>query len=338
MLWLSLLAWGFLFWYAHNHPVKEISFPERGGGGGGDEAPTVPSYQLPSWAESLPPEIKQYIMQGVGQTVSMPTEYGISSDALQKLLGYTPEQFQYPMADIQKALEAQQGLQYEQYLKQIRPTMAQQGQLDSTYYANMISDYLKNQQAQGLTNTANLLTNQATQNYNLSTWLPQFQSGVAGQLAGIGGQKAQIDQYNLQYPYQTYIPALTSLYGQGVNQGNAQYQSAMNQYNAAMQDWQNQQNQAGAQAGSIGSLSGMGLALALAPFTGGASLAFIPAASSLGGTVGSMFAPSSSQSSTSQQLDLSGLTSSLYKPNWNIPYGATSYGGGSWGSSTPYYP
>lgn len=46
--------------------------------------------------------------------------------------------------------------------------------------------------------------------------------------------------------------------------------------------------------GSIGSLAGMGLALGAAPFTGGASLALIPAAGAMGGGIGGLFDKSGS--------------------------------------------
>ena len=36
-LLFSLLAWGFLFRYAHNHPIKNVHFKLRGGGGGDKE-------------------------------------------------------------------------------------------------------------------------------------------------------------------------------------------------------------------------------------------------------------------------------------------------------------
>lgn len=279
-----------------------------------ESQPTIPSY---SRAE-IPADLLSYIKSGVGRTLPEPSEYGISSQALQdllgympqlqqltepaeygraglgleELLGYTPDQFQYPMNEIQQALAAQQALQMEQYQKQLRPVMAQQGQLDSTYYANMISDYLKGQQAQTYGTTADLLTNQAMQNYDLSKWLPQFKSGilgemgnlgqlrqgtqqynvdlanqlatwlpgfrsgVAGQLAGIGGQRADIGQLNLNYPYQTYIPAYQQAYGTSVNEGNLQYQSAMNQYNAAMQEYEQKQAERAAKSELISRFAG----------------------------------------------------------------------------------
>lgn len=64
-----------------------------------------------------------------------------------------------------------------------------------------------------------------------------------------------------------------------MQKAQADYQSAMAQY---------QQQQASAGWGSgIGSAIGAGLSLAAAPFTGGASLSYLPAAAALGGTVGS---------------------------------------------------
>lgn len=63
----------------------------------------------------------------------------------------------------------------------------------------------------------------------------------------------------------------------------AEYQAKLVQYQQDMQDYQ--QNRGF--GGSIGSLIGAGLAIGAAPFTGGASLSLLPAATSLGGGIGS---------------------------------------------------
>lgn len=341
MLLFSLLAWGFLFWYAHNHPIRGVSRVLRGGGGSDEPAP-LPTFQsqIPDWAQGLPPEILQYIRQGVGQKLTEPSEYGISSQALQNLLQYQPSQFQYPMEDIQKALAAQQAIQLQQYQQQIRPVLAQQGQLDSTYYANLLGNYLQGQQAQTYGTTADLLTNQATQNYNLQQWLPQFQSNIASQLGNVGTLRSNVNQYNMQYPYSTYIPALSGMYGTGLNQAQQQYNAAMAQWQSDEQQRQKEQEQQAGFLGSLGSLGGMGLGALLALPTGGMS---VLAGAMLGGSLGSAASPlwggsgsSSGLSSLLGNIALSGLGSSLYNSDWNIPSGATSYGGGSWGSSTPY--
>jgi hypothetical protein len=297
------------------------------------EAPTVPQYTLPSWAESLPPEIIDYIKQGVGQTLSQPAEYDIASQQLQSLLGQTPEQFAYPMADIQKALEAQQGLQYEQYQKQIRPTMAAQGQLDSTYYANMLSDFLKNQQSQSLSNTANLLTNQATQNFQLQQWLPQFKASVSQALQGVGGAKSGIEQYNMQYPYQTYIPALSNMFGQGMNLGNQQYQSAMNQYQAALNEYNQNVADASAKWQSLGMLGGPTVT-AFAPnqFQGDVLAGNIDLLKTL-----LPFMTGGMGGGTSGGMDLSGLNSSSYNPSWaNSRLGSQLYNQGGYSNLGGY--
>ena len=116
--------------------------------------------------------------------------------------------------------------------------LAAQGQLDSTYYANLLGDYLQGQQSQSLSNTANLLTNQATQNYNLAQWLPQFKQSVAGSLGNLGQNKASLEQTNLMLPMNTYIPGLSNLYSMG--QGTAQQQ-----YQDALAQWQYNEEQAG---------------------------------------------------------------------------------------------
>lgn len=222
------------------------------------EAAPLPNFSsfIPSWANGLPPEILSEIQKYVGREIPMPGEYGQTGEALTNLLNYSPSNFSFPMEDIQKALDAQQGLQFEQYQKQLRPVMAGQGQLDSTYYANMISDFLKNQQAQKYGTTADLLTQQATQNFDLSKWLPTFKSNVASQIQGLGGAKSNINQWNLEYPFQSYIPAQQGMYNTGLNQAQQQYASAMAQWQADEQNRQKQVSQEAAKWQTLGTLFG----------------------------------------------------------------------------------
>lgn len=67
------------------------------------------------------------------------------------------------------------------------------------------------------------------------------------------------------------------------NKAQAEYQAAMAQYQQDLKDY----NSKAGWGGSLGSLAGAALAIGAAPFTGGASLAFLPAAASLGGGIGS---------------------------------------------------
>lgn len=253
----------------------------KGGGilkcncGKSGKAPSAPQYQMPSWAAGLPEEQLALIRSQIGKQASIPGEFDIASQALQGLLGTQAEQFQLPIQQIQDALAAQQGIQYQDYLKEIRPIMAAQGQLDSSGYTNRISDFLQGQQAQSYGTNADLLTQQALQNLQLQQWVPQFQSGIAGQLAGLGGQRSALDQFNLTLPFQTTIPALGNIYGQGLQFGDRNTQQANMQYQAQLQDYlqkQQQQSQMYQQLGQLG----------MAGLTGGLS----GAAGLLGGAKG----------------------------------------------------
>ena len=239
------------------------------------KAPSAPAYQMPSYAQGLPEEQLALIRSASGKTAAMPQEYDIASQSLQGLLGTSPDQFQFPMQDIQQALAAQQGIQYQDYLNQIRPIMAAQGQLDSSGYTNRISDFLKGQQSQTYGTTADLLTQQAMQNLHLGQWLPHFQSGIAGQLAGLGGQRSALDQFNLTLPFQTTIPALGGVYGQGMQLGDRNTQQANMQYQAQLQDYMQKQQQQSQMFQQLGQLGMSGL-------TGGLS----GAAGMLGGAKG----------------------------------------------------
>lgn len=294
-----------------------------------EQQPTIPSY---SRAE-IPADLLSYIQSGVGKTLAEPSEYGISSQALQDLLGYTPEQFQYPMDEIQQALAAQQALQMEQYQKQLRPIMANQGQLDSTYYANMIGDYLKGQQAQTYGTTADLLTNQATQNYDLSKWLPTFRGGAAEALAGLGSNRTGIQQYNMEYPYKTYIPAYQSAYGQSMDEGANRYQSAMNQFNQDMANYNQKMAEKAAKAELISRFGGMPAGIwygessgvGSAPAMQG-SMKNLELASGLMGAGGGgtgMGGGGGGEIDWTQLYSSQPPTSSQYKPQWN-KYGNSS--------------
>lgn len=83
------------------------------------------------------------------------------------------------------------------------------------------------------------------------------------------------------------------------NQAEANYAQAMNEYSAT--------KNAGMGSG-IGSMVGAGLAIGAAPFTGGASLALLPAAMSLGGKAGGMI--------QGQPTQYSNNSSNAYIPNF----------------------
>jgi hypothetical protein len=303
---------------------------------GGDK-PEAPTYEIPAWAQGLPQETLGLIRQGIGQQVATPQEYGVASSTLQDLLkfqpqqltepteygdvssklqqlyGYQPEQFQLPISDIQQALQAQQALQLENYQKQIRPVLAQQGQLDSSYYTNLLGDYLKGQQAQTYGTTADLLTQQALQNAQIQQWLPQYQAGIAQQLqslggarsgieqynvgtqnaipqfqaslaqqlAGLGSQRAALDQFNLTLPYQTVIPALQQQYGTGLNQAGQEYNAALVPYQQQLNEYNQKQQQQADLYKTLGSA-------AAAAATGGASGAAGLYGSGVGGGQGAL--------------------------------------------------
>ena len=156
------------------------------------ERPSVPQFQLPEYARGLPNETLALIRSQVGKQSAIPEEFDLSSQLLQQLAGTSADQFQFPVQDIQNALASQQAIQLEDFQKQIRPLLAAQGQLDSSAHTNLLSDFLQGQQSQALGTTADVLTQQALNNLQLQQFIPQFQSGIAGQLAGVGGQRAVI--------------------------------------------------------------------------------------------------------------------------------------------------
>jgi len=89
-------------------------------------------------------------------------------------------------------------------------------------------------------------------------------------------------------------------------------------------------------AGTIGSLAGTALAIGAAPFTGGGSLAFMPQAAALGGSIGGMFDPATMSNGGGQnnviqatQLMKSFPSFAPWQPGQAVP------GYGGYGASTP---
>lgn len=121
--------------------------------------------------------------------VPVPQEYGVASQTFQELLG--GEQGAAIKQEQQAALSQLQALQYEDYLKQIRPLAADQGWLDSSYYTDLIGDFMRRQQ-----------TVASMEQSDLSQWLMGQRAGVAGQLGTLGGQMAGLSQYNLGGQYE----------------------------------------------------------------------------------------------------------------------------------------
>lgn len=339
---LSLFCWGYLAYLNAILPFKNgISYLKRGGGDSGGDAPTPPTYDqsFPAWAKGLPQEQIDLYRQIANNQIQQPAQYQQASDIYSKLANYQPSQFQYPMADIQKALQAQQDLQYQQYQKQINPILASQGQYDSSYRTNLNSDFLKGQQAQNYGTTANLLTNQANQNYDLSKWLPQIQGQAAQGLQGVGTAQANLQNLNNQ-GLNTSAAGLGNVFGQGVTLGNNEYQSAQAQYQAALNQYNQQQQSNSNMFGALGTIGGAGLGALFAAPTGGLSLAGGAALGGLaGGTASTLFGGSGSSISPSSALSIAGgtggfdlsslfnsgsslnpassqFTSTLYNPQW----------------------
>lgn len=263
-------------------------------GDGEDGQPQAPRFQLPAAIQGLDQETVDLIRSQVGSQAGIPQELDIASQALQGLVGFQPsrEPFQLPIQDIQAALQAQQDIQKQQFLQELRPVAAAQGQLESTGFTNQLANFLQGQQAQSLGTTADLLTQQALQDLafqqQLQTFTPQFQAQTAGQLAGLGGQRSGIEQFNLQLPFQTTIPAFQNAQQIGLDQASREFSASLIPFQQQQQAFQQQQAQqsallrglgglaVGAATGGLGFLPGIsaGFGSALAGGLGGAGQLF----------------------------------------------------------------
>ncbi len=176
-------------------------------------------------------------------------------------------------------------------------------------------------------------------------------NGILGQLALTERQNRlnavpaamQVGNYQANQPLQTanaigqYGSLLQSINQQPLDWQYQQYQDAMNypyQYqlpiaqalaNPSMYDWQYpvyQTTTKNGNGGILGQALGMGAAVGLAPFTGGASLAYLPAAMSVGGGIGDMISGNSASTGLSGS-NISQLGSILNTGNWNKWFGGS---------------
>jgi hypothetical protein len=153
-------------------------------------------------------------------------------------------------------------------------------------------------------------------------------------------------------PLSTYIPGLANIYGLGQNAADIAYRDQLLQYQNAMDEYNQKQAQRSAFGGIMGNLLGAGIgALAtagtggmtwpigmalgssiggsLSPLWGGSGQTAIPLSTSLSAAYPSAFGSNINLSSilgrigntgswgtNNYGLDLSGLTSSQYRPGW----------------------
>jgi len=297
--------------------------------GSSPERPAVPSWQPTPGLEGLPAEIRALIQQGVGAQVPEPAEYGVTSEALQRMLQLQPEQFQLPIEDLLQAQQAQQAIQQQDWLKQIRPGMAAQGQLESTYMTDLLGDFIRRQQVESLGMGSQLRMQEALENLTTQRWLPEYQAGVAGQLGALGGQRAQLGLQNIQLPFQTTVPAFQQLYGTGLSEAQQRMQQQMAGYQQEM-DVYNQQKQSYDQMramlwqGGLGAVTG-GLG-AIPGLAGGLEGVTTGALGGLTGQLGTM------AGGGLQQQDYSGLLKTLGLGGQPQPAATTRYMP-QWGTS-----
>src|SRR3990167_1213821 len=298
------LFWKFIFFI---HGFKFYPY----GGGDGDDKPEAPAFQLPSYAQGLPEEQLALIRARIGKTAGTPQEFDIASQALQGLLGTQASQFQFPREAIQQALDAQQAQELQRYQQQVNPLLAQRGQFDSSTRENLLTDFLGYQSTARLGTTADLLTQEAQQNLQLQQFIPQFQSGIAGQLAGLGGQRSALDQFNLTLPFQTTIPGLGNVYNQGLALGDRDIAQQNLQFQADLQDYQQKQAQQSQLFSQLGQLGAAGL-------TGGLSGLAPGGAGFFGGTLQGLQGTAGTAQLLSQFPGLSGqgvTPNYQYRPN-----------------------
>jgi len=343
LILLSLAGWGILLSVAARNPVRGVPESLCGGcfGGGGD-APSLPTLTSPESTisnSSILTALQDLYNQYQNASVSTPSQWNTANDLYNQLANYQMSDYAYPVEDLTAAIKAQQAIASEDYIKSIKSNLASQGQLDSSYYTNLLSDYTQQQQSDYLNQYASILSANADRNYSAQQLLANLKSTAASGLSNLGSLYSNLDLTNLALPLETYGAGLTSLYGLGTSESNRQYSAAMAQYEKDLQEYNDKQSSLGNMIGSLGTLGGAavgtwllpGVGTALGSSLGGSLSSLAGGTASSGSSLGSLLG-SSNSSSTS---DLSSLlrylnsstgmttpaadTSSLYSTYSRIP-------------------
>lgn len=266
--------------------------------GSDDPAPTYQSYSQPG-QEDLTRLINQLLISGYQnpQTLQLPEEYLQAGGIYGQIANQPFQQFQFPLEDIRSALDAQQNQSIQDYSKYINPILARQGALDSTYAANLYSDYINRLGTGRLGTEADILTQQALQNLQARQVYDQSRLQGAGGLENVGAARGNINQFNQTFPYQYQIPA-------GQNQLGYLQGQQQNTYNAALSEFNRRQEQQSRIGGSLGGLFGAGAGLLL---SGGN-----PAGAQLGYQFGDQLGSGGQQGFDLNGIDLGSLYSKFF--------------------------
>ena len=192
-------------------------------------------------------------------------------------------------------------------MPQLEQTLFARGMGGSRFYQDAVTDLLSKVETQGVLNREELANRDEALKLNqlgsLQNLLQQYltnQNTLQSQAYGASVQDKQL----AQQMYMATLPYLAK-------------------YNAPKSN----------NAGMWGQLGGGALALALAPFTAGASLAFLPMAMQGGGAVGNLFETGQGGGPNLSSL---GQLATMFAPKPVTPFNPATTGG-VWGGSAPYY-
>jgi len=272
-----------------------MSFLSNLFGGGGGNSPSLPALSTPesTISNSAILSALQNLYSGYqNASVAAPSQWETATDLYNQLANYQMSDYAYPVEDLTAAIKAQQDLAQQDYLKSMKSTLGAQGQLDSSYFTNLLSDYTKEQQSDYLSQYANILSANADRNYSAQQLVSGLKSTAASGLSGLGSLYNNLDLTNLMLPLNTYGAGMTDLYGLGTSESNRQYSAAMQQYEKDLQEYNDEQANKGNMIGSLGTLAGMAAGTFLFPGIGTAL------GGSLGGTASSLFGGSAASGSS----------------------------------------
>jgi hypothetical protein len=207
LILLSLLAWGFLFHYAHKHPIRGVRFAMRGGGGEPEveipkyKKPAASSFDLFGLTGSYNKGTNTYgVSADPEELATMQAVKGIRNSLLKSLgLGGTPESDPYTNQYMQELLRTSQA--------PLENALIGRGLGGSTVYKDALTDLMTK------ASTQSVLGGQQYKMNNLQalmSYLNQnmgYGQNLLNMVQGNDIQQQQLAQqmYNTQLPYKATV-------------------------------------------------------------------------------------------------------------------------------------
>ena len=299
MLLFSLLAWGFLFWYAHNHPIRGVPFRLRGGGG--DDKEEAPKYEEDPYTTQIKAALAPKVTELAGKSYEDWLKRFSPSDEVNQLATDAVKRYQslfdtqdYSLTDYSKTENDYLDTVVRKYnesrsdaFKPVQESLIAENLFSSGPGYGIMTDFGK-ETAQGV---GDITKQWAYEGIARQQQQVQYQDALKRGDYSTMYNLALSEQNRQMQPVQQASQAELSAIGAGSGLFGQLSQTDLSKYNAAMQTYQAQLAQEeDSNMGGLGSALGMGLGALLALPTGGMSvLGGAALGGGIGGGLGSMF-------------------------------------------------